>query len=156
MPTGMPHDPYQPPPEQFHFFACHNPLFVYCATCGATPGVYCLRPGGGKVHDGLLKAMMRVRIPDFHSARAAIVGLGYCPTCSVPPGSFCVTSKGTATQPHRTREPWRIQVELRQRIHPPYWPGRLSLDHRPGEMRGTIRSVVAGQLRRLAALLDNR
>ena len=29
MPTGMPDDPYHPPPDQYHFFACRNPLFVY-------------------------------------------------------------------------------------------------------------------------------
>lgn len=156
MPTGMPDDPYHPPPDQYHFFACRNPLFVYCATCDAAPGVYCLRPGGGKLHDGFFQTLRRARIPVFHSAREALIGLGYCPTCGVPPGSFCVTSKGTPTPPHRTRGPWRVEVELPQRIHPPYWPGLLSLDRRPRETRRTIRSVVAGQLRRLAALLDDR
>ena len=103
MPKGTPNDPFLPPPDQMVFFACHQVLFVHCATCGAAPGVYCRLRDGSRIVDRFISTRLGQLVFGFHSARHDIVSLGMCPFCQVAPGQYCVTSTGKPRLPHKSR-----------------------------------------------------
>ena len=127
MPTGTPENPYAPPPDQLTYFACHDPLFVHCWTCGAQPGVYCTGRGGTRIVYDYHSRRHGTRLFRSHPARRDIVGLGYCGYCRVAPGRYCVTAAGRPTAPHHVRSRWQAEIVGTPRVYAPYWPGLRSL-----------------------------